>query len=110
MQGRKKKWEKHGLVVKKLQNRQYRIKLLGSGRIILRNRRFIKQFSTVQLQKSNLNLEASTGNTLPKENGRGGTLPQFPQDGNMIQRKEPVKRLPKALRNLQPYNKPGLLE
>ena len=41
-EGNKKRWSKMGTVVEVLPFRQYRIKLLGSGRVILRNRRFIK--------------------------------------------------------------------
>ena len=38
----KNKWKKQGVVVEALRFCQYRIKVLGSGRITLRNRRFIK--------------------------------------------------------------------
>ena len=36
------RWDLTGVVVEKLDNRQYRIKVHGSGRITLRNRRFIR--------------------------------------------------------------------
>ena len=36
------KWDRTGLIVETLPNRQYRVKLNGSGRITLRNRRFLK--------------------------------------------------------------------
>ena len=39
------RWDSTGLIVEKLANRQYRIKVHGSGRITLRNRRFIKLLS-----------------------------------------------------------------
>ena len=35
-------WNKHGRVVEKMPNRQYRVKIYGSGQITLRNRRFMK--------------------------------------------------------------------
>ena len=37
------RWERTGLVVETLGNRQYSIKMDGSGRITLRNRRFLKK-------------------------------------------------------------------
>ena len=45
------KWRKQGVIVEKLPHRQYRIKVLGSNRITLRNRRFIKPCSAVAPQK-----------------------------------------------------------
>ena len=42
IQGKDKRWNRQGEVVECLNNRQYRIRLLGSGRVTLRNRRFIK--------------------------------------------------------------------
>ena len=41
------KWEKTGLVVEKCDNRQYLVKLDGSGRCTLRNRRFLKKIEPV---------------------------------------------------------------
>ena len=38
-----KKWEKTGKIVEKMGNRQYNIRMDGSGRITTRNRRFIKK-------------------------------------------------------------------
>ena len=38
----KRKWDRSGVVVEVLPNRQYRIKVDGSGRVVLRNRRFLK--------------------------------------------------------------------
>jgi histone H3/H4 len=40
---RKKKWVKSGKIVEVLDNRQYRIRMDGSGRVTLQNRRFIKE-------------------------------------------------------------------
>ena len=39
------KWDKSGLVVEALNYDQYRIKVDGSGRLTLRNRRFLKVFT-----------------------------------------------------------------
>ena len=40
---RKKKWVKSGKIVEVLVNRQYRIRMDGSGRVTLQNRRYIKE-------------------------------------------------------------------
>ena len=48
IQSRNKKWNRLGVIVEKLDNRQYNIKVKGSGRVTLRNRRFIKPCSYVQ--------------------------------------------------------------
>ena len=52
IQSKNKKWNKQGVIIEKLDNRQYRIKVKGSGRITLRNRRFIKPCSIIQPQTS----------------------------------------------------------
>ena len=38
-----KKWDRSGVVVEVLPNRQYNVRMVGSGRISLRNRRFLKK-------------------------------------------------------------------
>ena len=40
---RTKKWEKLGIVVEVCQNRQYNVKMIGSGRISLRNRKHLRK-------------------------------------------------------------------
>ena len=39
---RSKKWEKSGVVTEVLQHQQYNVRVDGSGRVTLRNRRFLK--------------------------------------------------------------------
>ena len=56
IQSKNRKWSKQGVIVERLQNRQYRIKVKGSGRITLRNRRFIKPCSIIQPQQTNMNI------------------------------------------------------
>ena len=41
------RWEKTGRVVEALDNRQFRVKVDGSNRITLRNRRFLKRISPI---------------------------------------------------------------
>ncbi|XP_046858537.1 uncharacterized protein LOC124451985 [Xenia sp. Carnegie-2017] len=42
------KWDKTGTVIEVLQHDQYRVKVDGSNRITLRNRKFLRQFTPVQ--------------------------------------------------------------
>ncbi|XP_046863513.1 uncharacterized protein LOC124457279 [Xenia sp. Carnegie-2017] len=44
------KWDKTGTVIEVLQHDQYRVKVDGSNRITLRNRKFLRQFTPVQEQ------------------------------------------------------------
>ena len=45
---RNKKWDRRGRVVEVLPNRQYRIRMLHSGRVTLQNRRFIREFTAIK--------------------------------------------------------------
>ena len=47
VQGDGKKWECMGNIVEVLPHRQYRIRMFHSGRVVLRNRRFLREYSTV---------------------------------------------------------------
>ena len=47
VQGDGKKWECTGNIVEVLPHRQYRIRMFHSGRVVLRNRRFLREYSTV---------------------------------------------------------------
>ena len=47
IQTAKNKWKKQGVIVEKLDHRQYRVKVLGSGRVTLRNRRFLKPCAAI---------------------------------------------------------------
>ena len=41
---RKNKWDKSGVVVEDMGNRQYRVRVDGSGRLSVRNRRFLRVY------------------------------------------------------------------
>ena len=43
----KKRWDRSGVIVDVLPNRQYRVKVDGSGRVILRNRRYLKPLGSM---------------------------------------------------------------
>ena len=47
VQGENKKWERTGRVVEVLPYRQYRVKMFHSGRVTLRNRRFLREYLTI---------------------------------------------------------------
>jgi hypothetical protein len=42
-----KRWEHTGRIVEVLPYRQYRIRMFHSGRVILRNRRFLREYTTI---------------------------------------------------------------
>ena len=93
------KWNRTGTIVEVLPFRQYRIKMSGSGRLCLRNRRFLIP--------------------IPVSSSTSGTMPSIP-----IATTEPIEvsstqttlhasipaKAPRMLRELQSFNKPGLKE
>ena len=48
---REKKWDRSGIIVEYRGNRQYLVRLDGSGRLSLRNRRFLKPICTTRVRK-----------------------------------------------------------
>ena len=48
---RSKKWDKTGVIVQEMGNRQYQVRVDGSGRLSLRNRRFLKPLGVTELEK-----------------------------------------------------------
>ena len=46
-----KKWDRSGIIVEYRGNRQYLVRLDGSGRLSLRNRRFLKPICTTRVRK-----------------------------------------------------------
>ena len=48
---REKKWDRSGIIVEYRGNRQYLVRLDGSGRLSLRNRRFLKPICTTRFRK-----------------------------------------------------------
>jgi hypothetical protein len=47
VQGETKRWEHTCRIVEVLPYRQYRIRMFHSGRVILRNRRFLREYTTI---------------------------------------------------------------
>ena len=65
----KRKWDRSGIVVEVLPHRQYRVRIDGSGRVVLRNRRYLKPATG-----------ARPVVTMPAGSGMPGT-PGIKQDG-----------------------------
>ena len=142
IQGKDGKWSKQGQVVEKLDNRQYRVKVLGSGRITLRNRRFLRQCYHTRPNQPMLTPDASSriretspnsedivvtptkisepespkprrvsfSEPLCEQNPEISQAQASASTNSQVTAQTPVpksKRMPLALRNLQPYNRPG---
>ena len=99
------KWTKSGRVVETLPNRQYRIRMDGSGRVTLRNRRFLKPIQTLQ-------------NIIPSALQHNETLPSDPispststnnEDTNIGESQQQAKPS-RMLKAIASYNKAGLRE
>jgi hypothetical protein len=82
------KWSKSGVVVE-VYDRKYIIRMDGSGRVVSRNRRFVKPLHC----------------TSPEVSDAGLTLSQSVPITPMT-----TKRIPRMLKNLLPHNKSGLNE
>ena len=136
IQGKNGKWDKQCQIVKTLENRQYRIRLFGSGRITLRNRRFIRQCFHTSPNHSTLIADAiiqseethgMTGGERTSIEGQTYQS-QDPQQDLETPTETPIeppisspparatetdtaptlsRKMLLALRNLLPYNKPG---
>ena len=128
------KWNRTGRVVEVLPNRQYRIRVDGSGRVTLRNRRFLRVIerereSAMPIPSRDIPKRPVTPTTV--EYGlQGDESPgiQPPREGASSPRSEhdepppsdtsrtptcvvpTTARLPKALRDLRDYNNRGLAE
>ena len=91
------KWIHTGVIVEVLPFRQYRIKVDGSGRLWLRNRRFLKPIP----------IPSITSPATPPSIDTNVTINEMPQPtGNVTT----SKRMPRLLRELESFNKPGLKE
>ena len=125
VQGPDKKWNRTGKIVETLPNRQYRIRMFHSGRVTLRNRQSIGQYkpvTTLQVATPSPIFPPSPpvkqgtfencDNYLEREHDNSTTPTVFPTEpscdsfsNDLPKAKE---KIPRALKNLLPYNKPGL--
>ena len=116
-----KKWNRQGVVVEQLPYRQYRIKMLGSGHVTLRNRRFIKLVSVISppqqiptatptdkiLLEVQYDFEDKSDPDKPAHHQN--TVAETERSDEIVS-DLPPRKLPRSLRCLQTYNSPGLKE
>ena len=116
------RWDRQGIIVEVLPYRQYKVKINGSGRIVLRNRKFLKPINGDQIK-----LKPSLSPTLPTNN-ESDTNPLVPTHNTpntdqqirleenaspnsvTVYTDQPLSKMPRALKRLQSFNKPGLKE
>ena len=79
------RWKNQGIIVDVLPFRQYRVRMLGSGRVTLRNRRFLKKCMPINPRTQLPPLQEPSPSTIRV-------------------------KVPRALKNLADYNKKGLKE
>ena len=108
------RWDTTGQVVETLPNHQYRVRVDGSGRITLRNRRFLRKLETpttpppipsTEPETSTPNPNPLKPNTPVLQTMGTGITSNTAQPSTMSQTK-----LPRALSRLLPHDQPGLKE
>lgn len=95
------RWRNQGVIVEALPFRQYRVRMLGSGRITLRNRRFLKECQPIH---------PHTQSAVPKEPISTHTQSAVPNEPTSTTARTEVPSIPRALKNLADFNKKGLKE
>ena len=112
-------WNTTGKIISVLPKRQYKIRVDGSGRITLRNRRFLRK---CKLKPAPTPIPSATlGPTIPSSNTTFMHLPLSPCNSTYTATRPPQQtthisprlrssRIPRALSRLLPHNKPGLKE
>ena len=116
------RWDRQGIIVEVLPYRQYKVKINGSSRIVLRNRKFLKLINGDQIK-----LKPSLSPTLPTNN-ESDTNPLVPTHNTLntdqqirleentspnsvtVYTDQPLSKMPRALKRLQSFNIPGLKE
>ena len=101
-----KRWTRTGHIVEVLPFHQYRVRMNGSGRTSLRNRKFLK-FNHVNDHNSP-NVFPSAFTTSPTPDVPNVTTPTTVHP--VVNDAVPPTRTPRALQRLQNFNQPGLKE
>ena len=113
------RWNTTGKIISALPERQYKIRVDGSGRITLRNRRFLKKCN---LKPTPTPIPSATlGPRIPSTNATVTHPPLSPCDSTCtatrpqqqtthISPRLRASRIPRALSRLLPHNKPGIKE
>ena len=108
------RWSMAGRVVEALPNRQYRVRVAGSGRVTLRNRRFLRKLRALAAPApipSALPVPSDIGAPIQQPEGSDATPPHGPGSPGPINTPQPMPtRIPRALSRLFPCNKPGRKE
>ena len=113
------RWNTTGKIISALPERQYKIRVDGSGRITLRNRRFLKKCNLkptpTPIPSATLGPRIPSTNTTvthpplsPCDSTCTATRPQ--QQTTHISPRLRASRIPRALARLLPHNKPGIKE
>ena len=136
VQGKDKKWDRTARIVEVLPNRQYHIRMFHSGRVTLRNRRYLREYTATTPEVHQPIPSASLPGSTPSATTEYDTPnlhvpsrpPQINIDPDSLQEELPVattgnirlpspptttktvQRVPRVLTNLFDYNKPGLKE
>ena len=124
-----KKWDRIGYVVERLPNRQYNIRMQGSGRVSLRNRRFLKKTQAANSHQEmlvsprigpvttpgNFNHPTPTempAQQVPSPNRLFSNSPNVNNSSPVAVSKNQFQnnKTPRALARLQNFNKPGSKE
>ena len=117
IQEKNNKWNKQGIVVECLPYRQYRIKVNGSGRLTLQNRRFLRPCTNQQQQAREVDAPSRSNPVMTPTvinldtvvpSGSDISPPALATQERHAD-KAPL-RMSRELRNLRTYNKPGLSE
>ena len=113
------RWNTTGKIISALPERQYKIRVDGSGRITLRNRRFLKKCN---LKPTPTPIPSATlGPKIPSTNATVTHPPLSPCDSTCTATRPQqqtthtsprlrASRIPRALSRLLPHNKPGIKE
>ena len=107
-----KQWSRTGKIVEVLPHRQYQIRVDGSGRITKRNHRFLKPYIHNQHTANNPipSHFTPTPTNITHTPNIAPAATALPQPYQLPVNMALPPRIPRALKNLQSYNKPGLLE
>ena len=110
-----KRWTRSGIVVEILPHRQYHIRMDGSGRVTLRNRRFLKKILKFPplIIPSALPLNPNAQSYTPTQQSgspdiQGTYIP--PAQAETPIPVTPIQRIPRAIARLQNINTPGRKE
>ena len=113
------RWNTTGKIITSLPDRQYRIRVNESGRITLRNRRFLRKCklkpAPTPIPSATLGPTIQSSNTTPlhlplSPCNRTYTATKPQQQTTRISPRLRSSRIPRALSRLLPHNKPGLKE